>query len=125
MRALALLLPMFFKLSLAHFVCDYPLQSDWIARSKSRHAGPPAAYDPKLHGPVARIWPWVLTAHAATHAAGVLLVTGSMVAASFELVAHWLIDYCKCERWYGLNVDQCLHLFTKALIAVGVIWFGW
>jgi hypothetical protein len=103
---------------LSHFVCDYPLQSDWIARSKSRHAGPPAAYDPKLHGPVATIWPWVLTAHAATHAAGVYVVTQRTDAALLEWVAHWMIDFCKCERWFGIHTDQCLHLLTK----VAILW---
>jgi len=41
-----------FLFLVGHAVCDYALQTDWIAKSKSRHSGPPPAYDPKLHGPI-------------------------------------------------------------------------
>jgi hypothetical protein len=75
-----------------------------------------------MHGPIQTIWPWVLTSHAATHAAGVFVVTRSPAAALAELVAHWLIDFGKCERRYGIHVDQVLHLLTKAVIAMSLRW---
>lgn len=63
-------LEMFFLLLIGHAVADFCLQTDWIARSKNRHAVP-AGYDPKLHGPQQTIWPYVLSAHALTHGGAV------------------------------------------------------
>lgn len=109
-----------FAMVLSHFVCDFALQSDWIAKNKNRHASP-AGYDPKLHGPQQTIWPWVLTSHAATHAAGIWVATGSPVAAFAELIAHWVIDFGKCDRRYGIHTDQILHLVTKVAIYAALV----
>jgi hypothetical protein len=102
-----------FKLFCAHAVADYALQSPWMASAKSRHAPTPEAYNPTLHGPRQTIWPYVLTSHALIHGAAVALATGSVALGVCETVAHWLIDFGKCERWYGIHVDQWFHLACK------------
>jgi len=107
----------FFLLALGHFVADYPLQSDFIAKGKNRWrpvdlASVPAGQTPQT------VWPWVLTSHAATHAAAVYLVTHSALLAALELIVHWVIDYGKCANRYGIHVDQSLHLACKAAWAV-------
>lgn len=109
-----------FVLALGHFVADYPLQSDFIAKGKNpfREIDPstiPPGQKPQL------VWPWVLTAHAATHAAAVYLITGSHFLAAVELVAHWAIDYGKCANRYGIHVDQGLHMACKLLWAVMLV----
>lgn len=108
MTALALA----FRLLCGHAIADFALQSDWMAKAKNRHRAPPG-YDPKLHGPLQRVWPYVLSAHALTHGLAVLLATGSYVLGAAETVAHWLIDFGKCERWYGIHTDQAIHLMCK------------
>ena len=35
-----------------------------------------------------------------------------------EALVHFLIDSGKCERWYGMAVDQTLHLLCKGLWCV-------
>ena len=104
-----------FALLAGHALVDFSLQTEWMARAKSRHAGPPAAYDPKLHGPVQAIWPYVLSAHALQHGLAVYLVTGQLVLGLAETVAHALIDFAKCERLYGIHTDQALHVACKVL----------
>jgi hypothetical protein len=47
------------------------------------------------------------------------LVTGSPSLALAELLLHALIDRLKCRGWYGITVDQLLHLACKLL------WVGW
>lgn len=107
-----------FKLFCGHALADFALQTEWIAKNKSRHAGVPAGYDPKLHGPPQSIWVYVLTSHALIHGAFVFAATGSAALGMAETVAHWLIDFGKCERKYGIHTDQALHFVCKILWAV-------
>lgn len=109
-----------FLLILGHFVADYPLQSDFIAKGKNRFRPVDPASIPPGQKPML-VWPWVLTAHAGTHAAAVYLVTGSAALAAAELVCHWVIDYGKCANRYGIHFDQGAHIACKlawAIIAV-------
>lgn len=99
-----------FWLFAGHFVSDYPLQSDWMAKAKNRHN--PLAYIPARQTPQL-IWPWVLTAHCATHAAAVALVTNNPLLGLCEFVAHVVIDVLKCENVTGIHTDQALHLLCK------------
>lgn len=107
-------LSLFFLLVLGHFVADYPLQSDFIAKGKNRFRPVDLASVPPGQKPMT-IWPWVLTAHAGTHAAAVFLILGSPVLAFAELISHWLIDYGKCANRYGIHADQVAHLLCKAM----------
>lgn len=111
-----------FQLLCGHALADFALQSDWVAKNKNRHAAVPAGYDPALHGPMQTVWPYVLTAHALLHGGLVTVATGSAALGVCETVAHWLIDFGKCEKWYGIHADQAMHLGCKVLwaaIAVG------
>lgn len=110
-------LEMLALLLIGHFVADYPLQSDWMARAKNRWRPVDPATIPPGQTPML-VWPWVLTAHASTHAAAVYLVTGSIVLALCELAAHWLIDYGKCGNRYGIHADQAMHLACKLVWAI-------
>jgi hypothetical protein len=108
---------MLFLLLASHAVVDYSLQTEWIAKNKNRHAGgAPSGYDPRLHGSLQRVWPYVLSAHALEHGLGVYLATGGRIdLALAETAAHWMIDLAKCERWFGIHSDQALHVACKVL----------
>lgn len=95
---------MFWFLLVGHAVCDYPLQGDFLAKGKNHTAPLPGV-------------PWYqcLLAHAMIHSGSVLLVTGSITLALAEFTVHVLIDYGKCDGWYGFNVDQSLHFACKVL----------
>lgn len=103
------------RLLMGHAVADFALQTPWIANNKSRHSEP-AGYDPKKHGPKQAIWVYVLTAHALIHGSMTVIVTGSTWLGLLEAVSHWMIDFGKCEKWYGIHTDQFLHLLMKLLI---------
>ena len=98
------MLQVVFLLFASHFLFDYPLQGDAVARGKNRNA------DPALFGVP---WPYWLTAHASCHALGVAVVTGSVALGLCELAAHWAIDFLKCEKRINIHVDQALHLVCK------------
>ena len=106
-------LEIFFVLCLGHFVADYPLQSDFIAKGKNPWRPVDLANIPPGQTPQT-VWPWVLTAHAATHAAAVYLITQSFLLAALELGVHWVIDFGKCANRYGIHQDQALHIACKA-----------
>lgn len=92
----------------AHFVADYPLQGDFLAKAK-------------FDGPL-RVWH--LLGHSAIHGGAVLLVTGSVILALLETVVHMAIDEAKVRGWTTFAQDQALHMVCKAvwlgLIAAGL-----
>lgn len=112
------LISIFFLLLCGHAIADFALQTDWIAKNKSRHNLVPAGYDPVRHGPLQKIWPYVLSAHALIHGAMVFAVTQSVLLAAIETAAHWAIDFGKCERKYGIHTDQALHILCKLGYAI-------
>ena len=95
----------------AHFVCDYPLQGDWLSKAKNH----------KVDLVGERIWPMALVGHAAIHAAAVFAITGSMPLALAELAVHTITDYAKCDGRIGYNTDQSIHIISKVLWA-GLAW---
>ena len=115
----------FFGMLCSHAIADYMLQTPWVAQNKNRHAaGGISGYDPKLHGPKQTIWPYVLSAHALTHGAGVWIATGSVWLGLMETTAHFWIDFWKCERAYGIHTDQALHIACKVAWAAWLFWGG-
>lgn len=81
------MIELLFWLLVAHSLCDYPLQGEYLAAAKRRNSG--------------HSTPWwiALTAHSLIHAGAVALITGSIALGLAEFVAHWIIDYLKCDGW--------------------------
>lgn len=115
------MIELFFKLLCGHALADFALQSEFIANNKNRHSVP-KGYDPKLHGERQTIWPYVLTSHALIHGLMVYIATGNSIWGVLETISHWLIDFGKCEKCYGIHTDQALHLLCKVLWMCGVFW---
>ena len=97
----------------AHFLADYPLQGDFVAKGKNRTAPIPGV--PFWHP---------LTAHAAIHGGLVGIITGSTLLGCAETVIHWLTDDAKCRGWIGYNTDQAIHLACKMVWAFAVLKAG-
>ena len=98
----------------AHFVADFSLQSNTMGTEKRRSS------TTELQKIVP--WYWWLTGHAMTHGfltwavLGLWLqFPGAVYIAMAETIAHWVIDFGKCEGDYGLKVDQALHLVCKIM----------
>lgn len=103
------MLEIFLTLIAGHLVADYPLQGDAIATGKNRNIDPAKFGVP---------WFYWMASHAATHAMFVGYVTCSFQAAVCEFFAHFLIDFGKCEKKYGIHVDQFLHVLCKLVIVI-------
>ncbi|MCA0318192.1 MAG: DUF3307 domain-containing protein [Proteobacteria bacterium] len=99
----------FLAMLIAHAVCDYPLQGDWLSKAKNHNLS-------LVPGEV--IWPHALAAHAGIHAGAVWFLTGSIVLGALEFVAHCLIDWAKCDGRLSYNQDQALHVLCKVVWAV-------
>ena len=95
---------------IAHAVCDYPLQGDFLARGKNHR-------DPIRGVP----WYQCLLAHALIQGGGVALCSGSIILGSAEVACHAIIDYMKCAGWLSFNMDQSLHLACKILWALAIL----
>jgi hypothetical protein len=104
-----------FLLLCGHFLADFTFQTEWIATNKNRHVR--LNFSPEQRVGMQVIWPWLLTSHAMTHGLMVFLITNKLSFAFAEVVVHWLIDFGKCEKWYGFHADQILHVAFKVLWA--------
>lgn len=94
-----------------HFVADYPLQGDFLAKAKNRTA-------PILGFP----WWQALGAHAFIHGAFVALITGIWWLCIAETVIHFLTDDLKCRGKIDINQDQAIHLACKVLwLAIAMV----
>ena len=105
-----------FILIAGHFLADFGLQSDVMSREKRR------ASTTELQKIVP--WYWWLTSHAFIHGFVVWFLLGIWWIALAETVAHWLIDFGKCEGYYGMWPDQLLHLLCKIIWITYVIAFA-
>ena len=94
---------LFVLLALAHFVCDFGLQSDRMAVEKV------AGADRTLN------WRWWLITHASTHGLAVALLTGLPLLGFAETLLHAIIDWSKGKYRFPLVLDQSLHLVCKLL----------
>jgi hypothetical protein len=101
-----------FMLLAAHVFADFVFQTDIMAKLKNRHNKPEWLPQGQKYVPC---WPYWLTAHAFVHATLVFYVTHSFACALVELIAHWCIDYAKCEGRTNPHQDQLLHVICKLL----------
>lgn len=93
-----------FWLVAGHFVADYPLQGDFLARGKNHTA------------PIAGVpWQQCLLAHAFIHGGMVALITGHVGLGLLEVALHAWIDFGKCQKIFGFNIDQALHIVCKII----------
>lgn len=104
-----------FALIVMHALLDFPLQGDAVAVNKNPNANTPL----QKHVP----WYYWLLSHALVHGGGVMLITGSVWLGMTETVAHFIIDYNKCQGRYSIHVDQLLHIICKIIwVLVFVLW---
>jgi hypothetical protein len=98
---------LFALLLFAHFLFDYPLQGDWLARAKNRS-------DPIPHVP----WYQAMFAHTAMHGMAVWIITGIPLLGLAEMAIHWITDDLKLQGELTFNQDQAIHIVCKAVWAV-------
>lgn len=98
---------LFLELAVGHFLCDYPLQGDFLAAAKNHKKPIPAVP-----------WQWGLLSHAAIQAGMVWYLTGLPELAFAELFFHAAIDYLKCDGVISYTFDQIAHLVCKAVYAL-------
>ena len=109
-----MLIELIFKMLIGHAIADFAFQSSEMGAGKNRHRRiePPPG---QIYTPC---WPYFLTAHALIHGGAVWVATGSMTFGMVETIAHWSIDFVKCENWTTPHQDQALHFICK------IIWAG-
>lgn len=102
----------FIRLMMMHALCDFSLQSDAMAKGKNRHNNPTYVPNGQTLMPC---WYYWLGAHALISGGGVWIITGKWWWGIAEVLAHWTIDYCKCENWTNPRKDQFLHISCRLL----------
>ena len=113
------MIELLFLLLVGHAVADFSLQTDVMAKGKSRHRRPDFIPDGQKYAPC---WPYWLTSHALIHGGAVFIATNSILCAIIETVSHWLIDFLKCDNITNPNQDQLMH-FAMKIIYVAILCF--
>lgn len=106
--------------SLKHFLADFVIQTNWVARGKEARVG----------------WLVPLTAHVATHAAMTLVISLAVAPqlwwiALVDFAVHFAIDRAKtlvsqatgwpvedARFWWLMGFDQFLHQLTNIGLAL-------
>ncbi len=93
-----------FWLFVGHAVCDFGLQSEFMAKGKS-----PFHITPGV--------PWFtcMFPHCLLHAGAVFLVTQSFYLALAELVIHFIADVLKSRGTTTFGQDQLFHYACKVV----------
>lgn len=123
MNLLALLLDSKFLIYLmwmviGHLVVDFILPNSWVSDNRK-----PGSYVYHSNGAVEPVWGWVLAAHAAAHAAMVILSTGWVILGLIRFVVVAVTKNLKDRGVYKypLFTDQVINLISiVALAAIGV-----
>lgn len=97
---------MFLVLLMVHYLCDFSLQNDFVAKFKAI----------KVDGKHNPIWIHCLSAHCAIHALGVYLLTKSILLSLIMFFTHFAIDNFKCLGKITFNQDQALHCAVLLII---------
>lgn len=100
-------------LLVAHAVCDYPLQGDFLSKAKNATAPIPGVP-----------WQQALGAHAAIHGGAVWLLTGHWWLGALEAALHAIIDDAKCRGRISFNQDQALHALCKVVWAAATVFIA-
>jgi|SRR5271165_3728317 len=90
-------------LIVGHALADFVLQGEVMALGKNRN----------LPSRTGVPWFYWLGAHALVQGGAVAIVLDSPALGLAEAIAHWTIDFGKCDEWYGFNTDQILHGVCK------------
>lgn len=89
-------------LLVGHLIADTVLQPAWLSVAKRTPGLRLAALG------------W----HGSLHGFSVLMFTGMPLLALAEAVIHPLVDHGKALGWYGVRIDQAVHIACK------VVWTG-
>lgn len=107
----------FFLMMVAgHYLADFPLQTEFMASTKTRIFIEPAGFH-------------ALTAHAFTHGLVIGLLSHNFTFAVVVGTTHWIIDFVRSSEWlisklsstkpvqFNIHLDQVLHISVIALCA--------
>lgn len=99
-------LALFFWLLFGHFLADYPLQGEFLAKAKDRTSDLGKIF-----------WRHALFAHSFIHAGTVAFITGHIWMGLAEFFIHAITDDLKCIKKINMAQDQTIHIVTKLVWA--------
>jgi hypothetical protein len=100
-----------FLLIFGHCLADFVLQSPTLSKAKNSTTNPK------------EIWIPAMLAHCIIHAGVVLIITGKLWLALYQLLVHFIIDDLKCRGKLAngkiaFAKDQVLHISDMVVIAI-------
>ncbi len=124
MNLLALLLDSKFLIYLmwmviGHLVVDFIVPNSWVSQNRK-----PGSNIHNANGTIEPIWGWVLAAHAAAHAAMVILSTGWVILGLMRFMVVAVTKNLKDRGiyTYPLATDQIINLVSIVILALVGVW---
>lgn len=104
-----------FVLLFLHFLADFSLQSEAMAKGKNRHF----RSEYILKGEKNKItWFYWLTAHTFIQGGLIFIFFPIIWIALIEVVFHFLLDFLKCDNVTNPHIDQGLHVLLRIIYAM-------
>ena len=108
----------FVMLLFLHALADFSLQTQPMAIGKNRHNEAASkknwvevlGREPKAYK---KCWFYWLSAHALIQGGLIFLVFGNIWIAIIEIIAHFTLDFIKCEGITNPHIDQACHLIFR------------
>lgn len=107
-----------FMLLVGHALADFVLQPEAMGCGKNRNN--------EIHNSGHRLfphWSYWMTGHSLIHGGIVFLITGNILFGLIETLAHWIVDFLKCEGHLSMHQDQAIHVAFKVLFAT-LVWIN-
>ena len=92
----------------AHWLCDYPLQGEFLSRAKQ-------------HGPLRR---YHLIAHSGIHGGAVALILSNPFLGLAEWFVHAVTDELKIRDKISFQTDQLIHIMCKITWWIIYLWLA-
>lgn len=88
-----------------HYLADYPLQGDFVAREKNKKRA-------QLNAST-----YILSLHCFIHAFIAYVITESWLVFSIMFFSHYLIDLAKNNEVIDFMTDQILHIVVIVILS--------
>lgn len=101
-----------FVMIFLHFLGDFALQSDTMAKGKNRHKKPDYIPEGQKYKITCFYW---LSAHAFIQGGLIFIFFPVLWIVLLEVLFHFIIDFLKCDNITNPHIDQFLHFLLRIL----------
>ena len=104
-----------FMMLFLHFLGDFSLQSDAMAKGKNRHRMPENIPEGQK---IKKVWFYWLSAHAFIQGGIIFIFFPVLWIVLLEVVFHFILDFMKCDNITNPHIDQAFHFLLRIVYTI-------